>query len=111
MRPILPGITTIEQHLAQLSSNPESYRPENCPHCYKSGLHCHGCYTRQSDREHGGRKSLNPVSIPRFLLSFLQTNLFNASRMPCAKTMVSMAYPAGGSAHGAERLFLRPNYA
>jgi len=71
MRPILPGITTIEQHQTQLSSNPDDYRPDRCPHCCKSGLHCHGCYPRQSDREHGSRDSLNPVRIPRFPVSTL----------------------------------------
>jgi len=100
MRPILPGIQNLKQHLARLSSNPESYRPDRCPHCCKSGLHCHGCYTRQSDREHGSRNSLNPVRIPRFPLSFLPQNMLYIARMHCAGEMLSMAYPTGGSGDG-----------
>ncbi len=97
MRPILPGIQDLNQHVSHLSTNPEDYRPNCCPHCCKSGLHCHGFYTRQSDREHGSRDSLNPVLIPRFLLSTLWQNMFYVTRMPCIETMVSMAYPAGCS--------------
>ncbi len=102
MRHILPGITTIEQHLMHLLISPEDYRPESCPYCCKKALHHHGCYPRQSDREHGSRDSQNPVPIPRFLLSFLQTNMFNIARMHCAEAMVSMAHPAACSMHDFE---------
>jgi transposase-like protein len=60
---ILPGITTLEQHVTQLQIHPESYRPERCPHCGRSGLWCHGGYGRKADR---GSGELNPVFIPRF---------------------------------------------
>lgn len=63
MRPILPDIHTLEQHLVQLQRDPESYRPECCPNCGKSGLWCHGGYPRKADRDGG---QLNPVTIPRF---------------------------------------------
>jgi len=95
MPQILPGITTIEQHLTHLSISPNDYRPDSCPHCCKSGLHCHGCYPRQSDREHGSRDSLNPVRIPRFPLSTLWQNMFYTTRMHCPEAMVFMAYPTG----------------
>jgi len=111
MRPILPGIQDLKQHLAQLSSNPESYRPDRCPHCSKSGLHCHGCYTRQSDREHGGCDSLNPVPILRFPLSFLPSNLFNTTRVPCTEALVSMGYSADSFIYAVEGIQLRPNHA
>ena len=99
---ILPEINTLEQHSAHLSSKPDDYRPDCCPHCGKGGLWSHGCYTRQSDREHGSADSLNPVRIPRFLLSFLPQNMFNITRMHFPETMVSMAYPAACSIHGFE---------
>lgn len=63
MRPILPEILSLEQHFSQLQGDPESYRPNHCPTCGKSGLWCHGAYPRKADRETG---KLNPVSIPRF---------------------------------------------
>jgi len=100
MSHILPGINTIDQHRTHLSSNPEDYRPECCPYCGKSGLHGHGCYGRQSDREHGSRDSLNPVRIPRFQVSFLQKYMLDIARMSCPWTMVSVAYPTGCSDYG-----------
>jgi len=100
MRPILSGIHNLKQHDEHLSSTPEDYRPDCCPHCCKSGLHCHGCYPRQSDREHSSRDSLNPVRIPRFPLSFLPQNMLYIARMHCAEALVFMAYPTGGSGDG-----------
>ena len=94
MRPILQGITNLKQHKAKVLLDPDAYRPDNCPYCSKEKLWHYSRYYRQSDREHGSRDSLNPVPILRFLLSFLQDNMFNITRMPCAETMVSMAYPA-----------------
>lgn len=66
MRPIVPGIGSLAQHLKQLEKAPETYRPERCPHCGKAGVWCHGAYTRKSDREGRGEDCLNPVPIPRF---------------------------------------------
>lgn len=66
MRPILPGVDTPAQHLEQLQLDPESYRPEICPHCGKQGLWVHGTYSRKCDREGRGAACLNPVPIPRF---------------------------------------------
>lgn len=60
---ILPDIHTIEQHFTQLQNNPEAYRPKACPGCGRSGLWCHGCYCRKSNRDTGHP---DPVSIPRF---------------------------------------------
>jgi hypothetical protein len=102
MAHILPGITTVEQHRTHYLSKPEDYRPDCCPHCGKAGIWRHGRYTRQADREHGSRDSLNPVSIPRFLLSFLPQNMFNITRMHCAGTLVSMAYSTGCSGNDLE---------
>ena len=64
MSHILPGITTLEQHLAHLSSAPDDYRPDCCPHCDQGCLWRHGSYVRQSDREHDSRNSLNPACSP-----------------------------------------------
>ena len=62
---ILPGISSLVQHLMTLRKNPESYRPERCP-CGHSRVWCHGCYTRKLDRKDLGEPCLNPVPIPRF---------------------------------------------
>ncbi len=100
---ILRGIDSIAQHNIHVFTSPDDYRPSCCPYCGKEKPWHFGHYNRQSDREHGGRNSLNPVRILRFLLSFLQTNLFNAARMPCSEAVVSMAYPTGSSGHALTR--------
>lgn len=69
MKRILPGIDTLEQHLAQLESNPEAYRPARCPSCGKGGLRCHGHYLRKADREGKDGSYLDPVPIPRYSCS------------------------------------------
>jgi transposase-like protein len=66
---IVPGITSLAQHLQRLATDPEAYRPEDCPHCGKARLWWHGHYTRQADRYGHGEANLNPVAIPRFLCS------------------------------------------
>lgn len=66
MRPIVPGIGTLAQHLKQIKEAPETYRPERCPHCGKAGVWCHGAYTRKSDRESRADDRLDPVPILRF---------------------------------------------
>lgn len=63
MRPILPDILNLAQHLSQLRHDPESYRPERCPACGVAGLWSHGVYTRKADRTTG---EMNPLPIPRF---------------------------------------------
>ena len=63
---IVPGITTLEQHIELLHTNPERYRPPCCPTCGLRDLCPHGSYERKADRGGGGGDSLNPVAIPRF---------------------------------------------
>lgn len=69
MRIILPGITSLVQHNKLLETDLESYRPNQCPKCEKSGLWRHGYYTRKADYERMGSASLNPIAIPRFYCS------------------------------------------
>ncbi len=110
MRPILPGIDSIEQHNIHVFNHPDEkvngaareaplgdYRPDCCPYCRKEKLWHFGHYDRQADREHGGHNSLNPVRILRFRLSLLQTNMFDLARMHCAEAMVSLVYSTGCS--------------
>jgi len=66
VRPILAGILSLIQHNNLLQSNPEVFRPAQCPTCGKSGLWHHGHYERKADYEHVGSESLNPVPILRF---------------------------------------------
>jgi hypothetical protein len=66
MRIIVPGITSLAQHLQRLHTEPEAYRPAHCPHCGQGGLWCHGYYPRQADRQGRGEANLNPVPMPRF---------------------------------------------
>jgi transposase-like protein len=63
---IVPGIASLNQHQQSLTSEPERYRPERCPHCGKARPWSHGSYARKADREGQGEESLNPVAIPRF---------------------------------------------
>lgn len=71
MRSILPGILSLVHHRQQLEDNPETYRPEQCLNCGKSGVWCHGHYDRKADREGSG--SLNPITIPRFYCPHCKT--------------------------------------
>ena len=66
MRQILPEILSLVQHNEQLTNNPESYRPEQCLSCGKTGVWRHGHYERKADHERIGADSLNPVKISRF---------------------------------------------
>ena len=66
MRYILPGIKTLAQHIQQLITDPNHYRPKQCATCGKSGLWCHGTYGLKADRENPSTHSLNPILIPRF---------------------------------------------
>ena len=34
---IIPAILSLVEHLETLQTNPEVYRPEQCPHCGKAG--------------------------------------------------------------------------
>lgn len=69
---ILPEIYSLEQHIQQLQSSPESYRPRQCSGCGNAGVWCHGHYLRHPDRHNKVRESLNPVPIPRFICSRCQ---------------------------------------
>ncbi len=66
MRIIMPEIISLIQHHNLLETEPEKFRPEQCPACGKSGLWCHGHYARKADYEHVGSQSLNPIAIARF---------------------------------------------
>jgi transposase-like protein len=66
---ILPGIASLAQHLQHLASRSEDYRPVRCPGCGRSGVWCHGFYTRKADRSAPPGSSLNPIPIPRFYCS------------------------------------------
>ena len=66
MARMLPGIESLEQHLEQLRDDPDSYRPDCCPHCGKGGLHRHGYYERNAPRGEGMAFSLGSLFIPRF---------------------------------------------
>lgn len=63
MRFILANILTIVQHLSTLQAQPEQYKPEQCPHCFKPNVWGHGVYYRQAACENDGR----PIPIPRHL--------------------------------------------
>ena len=67
---IASDITTLDQRLTTLFSNPERYRPERCPNCGWAKLWAHGCYTRKADRLPEGTGERNPVPILRFRCSF-----------------------------------------
>lgn len=66
MRPILPGIILLIQHVNLLKTDPEKYRPDQCPYCGHPVLWGHGSYDRKADLSYGSSKSLNPIAIPRF---------------------------------------------
>ena len=66
MRPILAGICSLGQYLELIEINPESLRPEKCPHCSHPHPNFHGHYERKSDRENPPGESLNPIPIYRF---------------------------------------------
>jgi len=63
---ILPGITSLMQHLERLDLEPEAYRPCCCPHCHKAGVWCHGHYRRKADWVGTNGEYQDPVPIPRF---------------------------------------------
>jgi transposase-like protein len=64
---ILAGIESLMQHLVLLQIQPDSYRPDVCPHCGKQGLWHHGFYARQSGRRGLLHATDDPIPIPRFL--------------------------------------------
>lgn len=67
---IVAGICSLAQHLQQLKSTPEAYRPACCPYCGCMTLWGHGCYHRQPDRENNSSITLNPIPIPRFICAW-----------------------------------------
>ena len=76
---IVPGIPSLQQHLATLARESEVYRPVACPHCGLAGLWGHGCYDRKADRRPGPAGPLNPIPIPRF---YCQGCRHTCSRVP-----------------------------
>ncbi len=66
MRLIIANIYTLTQHISDINSHAENYRPDKCPNCGVKKLRCHGYYFRKSDRENSAKKTLNPIPIPRF---------------------------------------------
>lgn len=65
MKNILPGISTLDQHVKLVTTIPEDYRPATCPYCGKAGLHLHGGYLRKADRD-GSLPKDAIILIPRF---------------------------------------------
>ena len=76
---ILPGIHSLEQHLKHLQNQPESYRPQHCPHCGKSGVWSHGRYQRKAPPGEGVAFALEAIFIPRFLCPHCRRS---CSRLP-----------------------------
>ena len=70
---ILPDITTLLQHVFQLSVHSEDYRPQHCENCGKNKLWCHGSYTRKSNRRSLEFETDEPIIIPRFICPSCQT--------------------------------------
>lgn len=66
MRPIVSGIHELFQYIRAIKDDPAQFRPEQCPHCGRQGLRCHGHYDRKADRENLANSSLNPIWIYRF---------------------------------------------
>lgn len=66
MRPIIPDINSLVQHISVVNKQPERLSPSVCPHCGNTRLWGHGSYPRKSDKENSSANSLNPISIPRF---------------------------------------------
>ena len=66
MARMLPGIEAVEQHREQLRDDPDSYRPERCPHCGKGGMHRHGHYERNAPKGEGIAFSLGSLFIPEW---------------------------------------------
>jgi transposase-like protein len=79
MARIVPGICSIEQHLECLEDDPETYRPERCPHCGKAGMHHHGRYERNAPRGEGLAFVLEALFIPRFFCPHCRST---CSRLP-----------------------------
>lgn len=79
MSRILPGISSLEQHLQHLEMHSEAYRPDRCPHCGKAGVWLHGHYHRKADREGNDGQYLDPIPIPRFYCPHCQAT---CSRLP-----------------------------
>jgi hypothetical protein len=69
---ILPKVHSLEQHIQQLQSDPESYRPQQCPGCGHTSVWCHGYYHRHPGRHGKVCESLNPIPIPRFICARCQ---------------------------------------
>jgi transposase-like protein len=71
---IVPAVTSLQQHLQAISSEPHIYRPARCPHCgLADSLWSHGHYERKAvrpghmDEVDKTAKVENPIPILRFL--------------------------------------------
>ena len=69
MRPIVSGIHELFQYIRAIKDAPEQFRPEQCPHCGRKGVRCHGHYDRKADRVNPANSTLNPIWIFRFYCS------------------------------------------
>ena len=107
MHRIVAGITTLEQHLDAVRTNPDAYRPDACPHCRLGGLWGHGRYYRKGDRSTGGA-TREPVPVLRYLC---RGCLRTCSRLPlfisprrwycwAAQQVVLLLLLSGASLHG-----------
>jgi hypothetical protein len=63
---ILASVTSLAQHLRAVRRNPDSYRPDVCPHCGLRRLWHHGRYFRKADRCPPRRRH-RPIPVLRFL--------------------------------------------
>jgi hypothetical protein len=83
---MLTGIETVAQHQDQLRDNPDSYRPECCPHCGKGGLQRHGHYERNA----------GVVVHTPFLLPKVPPHLLTVARLSVAQAAVLVGNATGG---------------
>ncbi len=67
MRHILPDIKTLMQYIEDFGVAPKVPCPDNCLKCGHNDFWRYGSYPRKPERKRSGKKSLNPVMIPRFM--------------------------------------------
>ena len=64
---IIPGITSLSQHIEMLMVNTTLYRPPQCSQCACPTCWCHGVYHRKTSRDKRFDDADNPIPIPRFI--------------------------------------------